>query len=142
MDNVFLDTDVCLDILALRKPYYQKSIELLRLRESTQKVRLCISESSIPNLIYFTMYKYKVEDAYVKLLDWIETCSLFSIGDKDFILEALKSEFHDKEDAIQYYTAIRGKVDYFITRNKKDYEPFGSSIPIFTPSEFLAVYDK
>ncbi|WP_425389899.1 PIN domain-containing protein [Ekhidna sp.] len=142
MDNIFLDTDVCLDILTRRKPHYQQSIELLRLRESTQKVRLCISESCIPNLIYFTTYKYKVEDSNIRLLDWIETCNLFSIEAKQSIIEALNSDFSDKEDAIQYHTAIKGKADYFITRNKKDYDPYVSAIPVYTPSEFLELYAK
>lgn len=142
MDNIFLDTDICLDILTHRKPYYQQSIELLRLRESSQKIRLCISESCIPNLIYFTTYKYKIEGSETKLLDWIETCMLFSIDSKQRIIGALKSEFLDKEDAIQYHTAIKAKADYFITRNKKDYEPYATAIPVYTPSEFLVHYDQ
>lgn len=55
----------------------------------------------------------------------------------DIINEALHSNFNDFEDAVQYYTALSGKVNYIITRNPKDFK--NASIPVYTPSEFLAI---
>jgi hypothetical protein len=50
---------------------------------------------------------------------------------------ALSSDICDFEDAMQYYSALEVKSDYFITRNKKDYP--ANLLPILTPDEFLAL---
>jgi len=139
MDNVFLDTDVCLDIITRRLPFYTASNEILRIRKSTNRLRICISESCIPNLIYFTTFKYKIANPNTKLMDWLNTSRILSAGNKSIFLQALESRFKDKEDAIQYFTAVHNDVDYFITRNKKDYEKYTTSLPVYTPSEFLEI---
>lgn len=51
--------------------------------------------------------------------------------------QALNSRFSDKEDALQYYTAINHGADYFITRNIKDYKNAIETLQVFTPLEFL-----
>lgn len=138
MDNVFIDTDICLDILTQRKPFFEISNQLLVLRNTTQRIRLCISESCLPNLIYFTSFKYHIPNANIKLINWINTCRLYAANDKSIIIDALHSSFKDKEDAIQYFTALHSEADYFITRNKKDYEPHTTTLPVYTPAEFLS----
>ena len=51
------------------------------------------------------------------------------------IFLSIRSEFHDFEDAVQYYTALAGNADVIVTRNLKDYTK--STIPVLTPSELL-----
>ena len=53
------------------------------------------------------------------------------------MLEALNSKFKDKEDALQYYTALYHGADYFITRNTKDYKHKTIALPVFSPQEFM-----
>lgn len=48
---------------------------------------------------------------------------------------SLKSDFSDFEDAMQYFSAQSQKVDYIVTRNKKDFAP--ATIPVFEPQEFI-----
>jgi hypothetical protein len=44
----------------------------------------------------------------------------------------------DVEDAIQYFTALENEeIDYFITRNIKDFRPSDIHLPVLTPSQFL-----
>lgn len=54
--------------------------------------------------------------------------------------DAIKTQWNDMEDCSQYYTAIREKVDYIITRNVKDFSQ--SEIPVLMPSEFLNSFLK
>jgi len=140
MDNVFLDTDVCLDIITRRLPFFTAAEEILKIRESTNLLRICISESCIPNLIYFTTFKYKIEYPNDRLVDWINTCKILSAGNKNTIMKAIESSFKDKEDAIQYFTAVYNEADYFVTRNKKDYIPYANTLSVYTPSEFLEIF--
>ncbi len=53
---------------------------------------------------------------------------------------SLKSKHRDFEDAIQYYSAMDVKCEYFVTRNKKDFPP--NSMQIVTPEEFLAIFQS
>ncbi|NNU34883.1 hypothetical protein HK413_14015 [Mucilaginibacter sp. S1162] len=48
---------------------------------------------------------------------------------------ALKSNFSDFEDAVQYYAARSANVDFIITRNIKDYKD--ANIPVLTAEQFL-----
>ena len=135
MPDVFLDTDVSFDILSKREPHYPHSIKLLELAASGI-IQLMISESSLANLYYLCFDIYKVKDAQARLNDFISACEIAQAG-KDSILLSLHSSFKDKEDAHEYYTALRAEADYFITRNKKDFTHSLVSLPVYTPSEFL-----
>lgn len=57
--------------------------------------------------------------------------------DDEVISTSLQSDFSDFEDAVQYNTAISGNASIIITRNPKDFGK--STIPVYTPSEFLQV---
>ena len=60
---------------------------------------------------------------------------------KKEILQALKNDFSDYEDSIQYSSAstIKG-LDAIITRNIRDYRK--SDIAVMTPLSFLKMKDK
>ncbi len=55
---------------------------------------------------------------------------------KEVVLQALRSEFKDFEDALQSFTALHSRIiDAIITRNIKDYTR--SEIGVLTPESFL-----
>ena len=60
---------------------------------------------------------------------------------KNEILQALKNDFKDFEDSIQYSSALTiDDVDAIITRNIKDYRK--SKIAVLTPLDFLKMREK
>lgn len=60
---------------------------------------------------------------------------------KKEIMQALKNNFSDYEDSIQYSSAITIKgLDAIITRNIKDYK--NSEIAVMTPLSFLKLTEK
>lgn len=134
LPDVFLDTDVSFDIISKREPHFLASVVLMELAASNI-VRPVISESSLANLFYLAFDIYKIKDASKRLSDFIGACEIVSAG-KEPILQALHSPFRDKEDALQYFTALKAKADYFVTRNKKDYRSAVDSLPVYTPQEF------
>lgn len=135
--DVFLDTDVAFDIISKREPHFESSVKLLQLA-SSDEVRLLISESSLANLFYLSFDIYKIKDVSQRLSDFIGTCEVVD-ADKAAVLLALKSSFKDKEDALQYFTALHAKADYFITRNIKDYKHKHQSLPVYLPDEFYKI---
>ncbi|MCC5913960.1 MAG: PIN domain-containing protein [Balneolaceae bacterium] len=136
LPEVFLDTDVAFDILSKRKPHFEHSVRILEMAAS-DKIALLISESSLTNLIYLSFDIYKLESADKKLLDFISTCSIIS-GGKSVMIEAISSLFKDKEDALQYYTALNHGADYFITRIITDYKHQSTRLPVLTPKQFIS----
>lgn len=135
MPNVFLDTDVALDIISKREPHYALSIKLMRLA-AEEKITLIVAECSLGNLLYLVYDIYKIEKASIKLLNFLLACDIAS-GGKNMVANALNSDFKDKEDALQYFTAIHAGADYFITRNTADYKHARHTLPVYSPVQFM-----
>lgn len=134
LPEVFLDTDVAFDIISKREPHFSSSVKLLELA-ANDEIRLAISESSLANLFYLAFDIYKIKDAAQRLTDFVSVCEIEHAG-RSSVLLALGSLFKDKEDALQYYTALHAKADYFITRNVKDYKHREQSLPVYLPQDF------
>lgn len=134
LPEIFLDTDVAFDILSKREPHFQHSVRLLELAGKDEAV-LLISESSLANLIYLSFDIYKLKNAEKRLLDFISACEIIS-GGKEIMIQAVSSSFKNKENALQYFTALNHGADYFITRNISDYKKVSKRLPVMTPSEF------
>ena len=140
LPDVFLDTDVAFDIISKRDPHYDSSIQLLQLA-AKDRIRLLIAECSVANLFYLSLDIYKITDAASKLSDFIGACEVVAAG-KDGALLALGSHFKDKEGALQYYTALQAGSEYFITRNIRDYKRKRTSLPVYTPADFMKEFAK
>ena len=52
-------------------------------------------------------------------------------------ITALSSNFSDTEDALQYYTALKFGMDYFISADKKLKKAALPQLPVYTASELL-----
>jgi len=64
---------------------------------------------------------------------------ILEVSDAD-IDYALLLRWKDFEDAVQYAVAIDYQLDAIVTRNVKDFEL--REIPVMTPSELLAAFQK
>lgn len=135
LPEVFLDKDVAFDIISKREPHYEVAIKLLELTAKDQ-ISLQIAESSLANLIYLSFDIYKLPNATAILFDFIAACKVIN-GGKSVMMEALKSKFKDKENALQYYTALHSGADYFLTRNTNDFKFSSQVLPVYKPIEFL-----
>lgn len=135
MLEVFPDTDVCIDLLSGREPFFSNSKGILDYAENL-KYRLVISESFLPTLTYILSETYKIPDTQDLLIDFINSGKIIS-GSKAIALLALRSTFKDKEDAFQDHIALHRGVDYFLTRNIKDYKYHADLLTVLTPTDFF-----
>lgn len=55
----------------------------------------------------------------------------------EIVLNALHSKITDIESALQYYTAVHHKLDYFISLDKQLQKQAIPVLPVYTPSDFL-----
>lgn len=73
----------------------------------------------------------------VNLLDDLYEITEIADVTRSIIKAALKTDFKDFEDAIQYNCALSIKVlDFIVTRNTKDYKK--STLPVLTPGEAIS----
>ena len=132
MTQVFLDTNIIVDFLAVRKEFYTNAAIIMSLGLN-KKIKLQASAMSFGTVSYLL----KKNDANtIKLLikQFCTYCDI-EIVDGDCVESATQSKFDDFEDAMQYRCAQKAKADYIVTRNTKDFKL--SEIPALTPEEFL-----
>ncbi len=137
--KLFVDSDVVIDFFTDREPHANSASELFELNEQGY-VRVYLSAVSINN-IYYIVRRFL---GHKKTLEVIETLTEMTeiVGTtKKEINQALKNNFTDYEDSVQYSSALTIKgLDVIITRNIKDYR--NSSIAVMTPSNFLKMIEK
>jgi predicted nucleic acid-binding protein len=136
MNRIFIDTDIILDLLAMREPFYRYSAELFTLIDNG-RVKGFISPVIVTNLHYILCRLRDKKHAASNLQKLTTLLSILPVNEK-IIKLALASEFKDFEDAVQYYTAVENNLKYLITRNKKDYKT--ADISILSAEEFLNLY--
>ncbi|WP_374507296.1 type II toxin-antitoxin system VapC family toxin [Flavobacterium sp.] len=133
MEKVFVDTNIVIDLLAKREPYYKEAQDLFTLSDK-KEIELQISSLTFANAYYSIVKHYKAVDAKKYLLKFKVLVTILPLDDKAIEL-ALASDFADFEDGLQYFIAMDNESDILITRNKKDFKT--SKIPVMTAGEYL-----
>lgn len=133
MEHIFVDTNIVIDLLAKRVPFYKEAQDLFTLSDK-KEVQLHISSLTFANAYYAIVRHYKYVDAKKYLAKFKILVNILSLEDKAIEL-ALASEFNDFEDGLQYFVAMDNNADVIITRNKKDFK--SSKIPVMTAGEYL-----
>ena len=133
MENLFIDTNIVIDLLAKRENVFEEAQELFTLAD-TNDVNLYVSALTFANTHYLLSKHHRASDARKILIKFKILVTVLPIDDK--ILElSLVSNFKDFEDAIQYHVAVENNLDLIISRNKKDFKM--SRLPIMTAKEYL-----
>ncbi|HWD88036.1 MAG TPA: PIN domain-containing protein [Mucilaginibacter sp.] len=134
MKQVFVDTNILIDLLAERPPFSKFAIELFN-RAEKNNVKLFTSSHSIATTHY--LLKKYVDEATLRvtlfnLLDFIAIIPI----DLSIIKRSLQSKHKDFEDAIQIFAANTiDNLDFIVTRNLKDFKNAGT--PVLPPDELL-----
>ncbi len=136
MRKIFVDTDVCIDLLSGRKPFVYSAEKLFSLAD-TGKIKICISSLSFANIDYVLRSQYSANHSRQLIAKFKTLVSTLSVGSKTIDL-AIASDFNDFEDAIQYFAAIENGIEVLVTRNIKDYKK--ATIKVITPESFLTIY--
>ncbi len=133
MTKILIDTDVCLDFVLARQPFFVEAKEIF-FKLAQNKFEAYIAGITAINIYYFGR-KEKGRDAVLKelekLLRLVEICSVNSA----ILQNAINSPITDFEDAVQNESAVAENLDAIVTRNVKDYK--NASIKIYSPAEFL-----
>lgn len=131
--RLFLDTNVILDLLGEREPYYDSIAKLVTLGDKNV-LTLVVSPISFATINYFLSKFESAQIAKEKLRKFKIICEVCKI-DEHIIEKGLNSSFADFEDALQYFSAVDANCEIIITRNNKDFKQ--SLLPVMTAAEYL-----
>ena len=134
MRSLFLDTNIIIDLLAKREPFYLSAAQLFSLADKG-KFQLCVSALTFANTNYILLKEKKPEEAKLILRKLKLLVKVIGLDDKIIGLSLNDTDFKDYEDALQYYSALENGNDLIITRNLKDFQK--SKIPVITAEQFL-----
>ena len=137
--NVFIDTNILIDLLSQREPHNVEALEIFKLMYDG-KCQIFVSSISVLNTVYTLTNTYKLK----KVLESVDQTTKelnFIPASKSAFQKAFTSGFQDFEDAVQYFSALEaGNIDYIITRDKKGFAQ--SAIPVLTPYQFIQKHLK
>jgi predicted nucleic acid-binding protein len=132
--KILLDTNVVMDIIEKREPFYKDSIAVLK-QISSMNVECYFSASSAKDIFYLVKRHTGNINQAKNAIVLISNFAIFCDTTGQDIQEALLSNIIDFEDAVLVASAIRDNLDFVITRNVKDFTD--SIVPAITPAEFL-----
>jgi predicted nucleic acid-binding protein len=135
MTKVFVDTDVCIDLLSGRKPF-NKTAEILFSLADNKKVKIYVSSLSFSNIDYVLRSQYTSTYSRQVIGKFKTLVNVLPVDSKTIDL-AIASDFNDFEDAIQHSCAIENNLTTIITRNVKDYKK--AAVTVLTPETFIAL---
>lgn len=137
--KIFVDSDVVIDFFTDREPHVNPASELFELNEQAI-LKIYISAVSLNN-IYYIVRRFLGHQKTIEVVELLTEMTEIIDTTKQEILQALKNDFSDFEDSIQYSSALTiENLNAIITRNTKDYRK--SSIAVMTPLNFLKMIEK
>lgn len=135
--RLMIDTNIFLDVLAEREPFFKDSKAVLDLCEN-KRVQGFLSASSATDIFYLIHRQlHSVDLAYKALGSVLDIAKVLTVTNED-VLNAYLQRASDFEDCLLATCAKANQCDAIVTRNKKDFLSFG--ITLFSPEELLNIY--
>ena len=135
--RLMIDTNIFLDVLTQREPFYKSSQSALYLCECGQ-VQGFLSASSVTDIFYLVRRQlHSAELAYRALGSVLDIVQVLAVTN-EHVLDAYIRRAADFEDCLLAVCAKAHRCDAIVTRNKKDFAGF--DIPLLAPEELLAKF--
>ncbi len=137
MKKLFIDTNIVIDLLSRREPFYNESANLFSLADQ-KIIELSISSLTVANTSYTLLRQTNSGKAKEILRKLRLIVKILPLDDKIIGVTLNDDSFSDFEDGLQYFTAIENDQDLIITRNLKDFK--ASKLPVMTARQFLETF--
>ncbi len=131
--RIFIDTNVMLDFLGERVPFYEAIAKIAVLAEKSE-LTMVVSPISFATVNYFLSKFEGSKTAIEKLRKFKILCEICTLNEQT-IEKGLNASIKDFEDALQYFSATESQCEILLTRNGKDFKKL--LLPVMTPDEFL-----
>lgn len=132
-EKLFLDTNVVIDLLGEREPFYESAAKIATLADK-EKIDIYVSALTY-SIVYFILVRFENKEIVKEKIGKFKVIAKTSDLTDKVIGKGLLSDFPDFENSLQYYSALESNCDIIITRNSKDFKK--SDLPVLTPEEYL-----
>ena len=137
--KILIDTNVLIDYLSGRKPYFAYADEIIKLCRDS-KITGYMAAHSVPNIFFILRKEYNAEERRTMIKSLFDILSVSGIDEKTLLAALNRENFKDFEDCLQDECAVEVLADYIVTRNVKDFA--NSKITALIPEDFLNEYQK
>lgn len=132
--EIFLDTNVLLDIVTNRYPFSASAIEIFDFCQK-ENIKMHATSHSIATLHYLAKKMVEEKELRSIIEDLLDTISIIAVTET-ILKKSLKSNHKDFEDAIQIVSAQSiNDMNCIVTRDLKDFK--NAEIKVYTPDQFL-----
>jgi len=135
--KALLDTNVVLDAIAKREPFYinaQKIINLIL----DNKFEGCVTANSITDIYYIARKHLSKNDLYLAMRSLFKVFDIIDVFGAD-CRKAFDFPIDDYEDALIAVCGNRAAVDYIVTRDEEFLQQ--AKIPVIAPSNFIKLFE-
>lgn len=127
--KVFADTNIVIDLIENRD-FEREAVQAIFHMAEQEEIQVYVSETVITNSFYITGLAEQLN----RLLKIVKVCCI----KKSSMQAALTGTMKDKEDALLYFGALENDMDFFVTRNVKDFKSFQQSrLPVLTAKQLM-----
>jgi len=138
MKRIFVDTNIVIDLLSRREPFFEEAAVIFSLADKKQ-VELSVSSLTITNTSYTLFRQMDSNKAKSVLRKLRLILKILPLDDKIIGLALNDETFSDFEDGLQYFTAIENEQEIIITRNLKGFK--NSKMPTMTAKQFIEMIE-
>ncbi len=128
-----IDTNIIIDVLAQRQPFFRDSERVLTAAYMA-RIDGLITPGTFSDIAYILRHDLSPAELRPKLLGLLDIVRIASLDNTHLAL-ALQSNLPDIEDSIQIYSAAYMKADYVVTRNQEHF--IDSPVPAILPEDLL-----
>lgn len=132
--KILTDTNIVLDVILKREPFYTVSMDVLRLAQR-EDIQEYVSASAITDIYYLSYRQLRDKKLVKKLIKNLLTVISVAYVSEHEIFKAIELDWPDFEDTVQYSVALLQQMEGIVTRNPGDYKR--SEISIWCPEELL-----
>ena len=137
--RLMIDTNIFLDVLTQREPFFAASKAVLDLCEQ-KKVQGFLSASGATDIFYLVHRQlHSSEPAYQALGAVLDIAKVLTVTNTD-VLNAYLQRAADFEDCLLATCAKSNQCDAIVTRNKRDFQGFG--IKLLSPEEAAELFPE
>ena len=133
--KVLFDTNVILDVMLLRPPFY-KAGTLLISEVERKNIEGYICSTTVTTIFYLVAKVKKAKETKQLIKNILQIFNVTQV-DKVTLESALNSKFPDYENSVLHESALKAGLDGIVTRDRKDFR--NSKITIFDPEELLKI---
>ena len=132
--KVFMDANILLDLTLKRKGYEQAS-KIIQFAING-KINLFTTPAVLHIIAYYTGKTYGESLSKRLLLTLLTDVQIIDCNHETALL-ALNSNIADAEDALNYYTALKAGMDYFISSDKDLKKSAIPQLPVYYAAELI-----